>query len=217
MKNPIGNYWNLKLEMVKTKLEKNNFEVFLAETAEDAKDIALNDIIPGLDVKSVSWGGSMTFVSTGLFHALKDDKKLKVLNVFDQKQSKEELLELRRQSLTVDLYITGTNAVTEDGQLVNLDMMGNRIGGITFGPKNVIIFAGRNKICGDLEDAMFRIKNFAAPVNTMNLDKKTPCRKTGFCHDCSSPDRICNTWCISEKCFPEKRIKIVLINQDLGF
>ncbi len=217
MKNPVENYWNLKLEMVKEKLEKNNFEVFLAETSEDAKNIALNDIIPELDVKSVSWGGSMTFVSTGLFHALKDDKKLKVLNVFNQKLSKEELLELRRQSLLVDLYITGTNAVTEDGQLVNLDMMGNRIGGITFGPKNVIIFVGRNKICADLEDAMFRIKNFAAPVNTMNLDKKTPCRKTGFCHDCNSPDRICNTWCISEKSFPEKRIKIVLINQDLGF
>ena len=217
MKNPIGNYWNLKLEIVKTKLEKNNFEVFLAETAEDAKNIALNDIIPALDVKSVSWGGSMTFVSTGLFHALKDDKNLKVLNVFDQKLPKDELLELRRQSLTVDLYITGTNAVTENGQLVNLDMMGNRIGGITFGPKNVIIFVGRNKICKDLEDAMFRIKNFAAPVNAMNIDKKTPCRETGFCHDCNSPDRICNTWCISEKCFPEKRIKIVLINQDLGF
>ena len=217
MKNPVEHYWHLKLEMVKEKLEKNNFEVFLAETAEDAKNIALNDIIPELDVKSVSWGGSMTFVSTGLFHALKDDKHLKVLNVFDQKLSREELLELRRKSLTVDLYITGTNAVTEDGQLVNLDMMGNRIGGITFGPKNVIIFVGRNKICNDLEDAMFRIKNIAAPVNTMNLDKKTPCRKTGFCQDCSSPDRICNTWCISEKCFPAKRIKIVLINQDLGF
>ncbi len=217
MKNPVGNYWNLKLGMVKEKLEQNNFEVFIAETAEDAKDIALNQIIPGLDVKSVSWGGSMTFVSTGLFHALKDDKSLDVLNVFDRKLSKEELMELRRKSLTVDLFITGTNAITEDGRLVNLDMMGNRIGGITFGPKNVIIFAGRNKICGDLEDAMFRIKNFSAPVNTMNLDKKTPCREKGFCHDCKSPDRICNTWCISDKCFPAKRIKVVLINQELGF
>ncbi len=217
MKNPVENYWKLKLETVKKKLENNNFEVFLAQTAEDAKNIALNDIIPELDVKSVSWGGSMTFVYTGLFHALKDDKNLEVLNVFDQKLSMEELMELRRKSLNVDLYITGTNAVTEYGQLVNLDMMGNRIGGITFGPKNVIIFAGRNKICGDIEDAMYRIKNFSAPVNTMNLDKKTPCRETGFCHDCSSPDRICNTWCISEKSFPKYRIKVVLINQDLGF
>lgn len=217
MKDPVNNYWNLKLEMVKEKLEKNNFEVFLAQTREDAKNIALNDIIPGLGVKSVSWGGSMTFVSTGLFHALKDDKNLKVLNVFDQSLSMDEVMALRRESLHVDLFITGTNAVTEYGQLVNLDMMGNRIGAITFGPKNVIIFVGRNKICGDLDDAMYRIKNVAAPLNTMNLDKKTPCRETGVCHDCSSPERICNTWCITEKSFPKKRIKIVLINQDLGF
>ncbi|MEA1969686.1 MAG: LUD domain-containing protein, partial [Thermodesulfobacteriota bacterium] len=73
MKNPVDNYWNLKLAMVKENLEKNNFEPFIAESAENAKDIALNEIIPGLNVKSVSWGGSMTFVSTGLFHALKDD------------------------------------------------------------------------------------------------------------------------------------------------
>ncbi len=96
-------------------------------------------------------------------------------------------------------------------------MIGNRINGIAFGPKNVIIIAGRNKICGDIEDAMFRIKNYAAPVNTMNLDKKTPCKETGICHDCKSPDRICNTWSITEKCFPKKRVKIILINEELGF
>ncbi|OQY01530.1 MAG: lactate utilization protein [Desulfobacteraceae bacterium 4572_130] len=217
MKNPVNNYWNIKLEQIKEKLEKNNFEVFIASNAKAGKDIALNDIIPSLNIKSVSWGGSMSFVSTGLFHALKDDNNLKVLNTFNQNLSFEEQMELRRQSLLVDLFITGTNAITEDGQLVNLDMIGNRINGIAFGPKNVIIIAGRNKICGDIEDAMFRIKNYAAPVNTMNLDKKTPCKETGICHDCKSPDRICNTWSITEKCFPKKRVKIILINEELGF
>ena len=217
MKNPVNNYWDLKLAQIKEKLEENNFEVFIVSNAEAAKDIALKNIIPNLDVKSVSWGGSMSFVSTGLFHALKDDKNLKVLNTFNQKLSFEEQMELRRQSLLVDLFITGTNAITEDGQLVNLDMIGNRINGIAFGPKNVIIIAGRNKICSDIEDAMFRIKNYAAPVNTMNLDKKTPCKEKGVCHDCKSPDRICNTWSITEKCFPKKRVKIILINEELGF
>lgn len=217
MKNPVDNYWNLKLAMVKENLEKNNFEPFIAESAENAKDIALNEIIPGLNVKSVSWGGSMTFVSTGLFHALKDDENLEVLNTFDRSLSLEQSMELRRQALLVDLFITSTNAVTEDGQLVNLDMIGNRIGGITFGPKNVIILVGRNKICSDLEDAMYRIKNYAAPVNAMNLDKKTPCSEKGFCHDCKSPDRICNTWTITEKSFPKKRVKVILINEELGF
>lgn len=217
MKNPIDNYWNLKLELVKSSLEKNNFEVFIAENAEKAKEIALETIIPGLDVKSISWGGSVSFVTTGLFHALKDDGKYEVINTFDKSLPLEEQMNLRRQSLMVDLFITGTNAVTEAGHLVNLDMIGNRVAAITWGPKNVILFIGRNKICPDLEDAMFRVKNYAAPVNTMNLDKKTPCAAKGFCHDCSSPDRICNTWAITEKCLPKKRIKIVLINEDMGF
>jgi len=192
-------------------------EVFIAQNAKDAKEIAVNDIIPGLDIKSVSWGGSMSFVSTGLFHELKDNPDIEVLNTFDTRISKEEMMDLRRRSLMTDLFITGTNAVTEAGHLVNLDMMGNRVAAIMWGPKNVLLVIGRNKVCGDLEDAMIRIKNYAAPVNTMNLDKKTPCSKTGVCHDCSSPDRICNYWTITEKSFVKKRIKIILVNEDLGF
>lgn len=217
MKKPIDNYWNLKLESVKENLENNNFEVFIAKDAKDAKKIAINDIIPGLDIKSVSWGGSMSFVATGLFHELKDNPDIEVLNTFDTSLSKEEMMDLRRRSLMTDLFITGTNAVTEAGHLVNLDMVGNRVAAIIWGPKNVLLLIGRNKITADLEDAMIRIKNYAAPVNTMNLDKKTPCAKTGICHDCSSPDRICNYWTITEKSFVKNRIKIILINEDLGF
>jgi len=217
MKNPIDHYWALKLESVRQTLENNNFDVFIADTAESAKELALNQIIPGLEVKTVSWGGSMSFIGTGLFHALMDNKELEILNTFDKSLSMEQMLELRRRSLMVDLFITGTNAVTEEGQLVNLDMIGNRVAAIMWGPKNVLLIIGRNKICGDLEEAMFRIKNYAAPVNTMNLDKKTPCRKTGICHDCDSPDRICNYWTITEKSFQKGRIKIILVNQDLGF
>lgn len=95
-------------------------------------------------------------------------------------------------------------------------MIGNRIGGITFGPRSVVILAGRNKIVPDLEAAMKRIRNFTAPVNAMRLDKKTPCCKTSHCEDCKSPDRICNTWTITEKSFPKGRVKVVLINEDLG-
>jgi len=217
MKNPVDNYWNLKLDSVKENLENNNFEVFIAQDAKAAKEIAINDIIPKLDIKSVSWGGSMSFVATGLFHKLKDNPDIKVLNTNDQTLTKEEMMDLRRQSLMVDLFITGTNAVTETGQLVNLDMVGNRVAAIMWGPKTVLLVIGRNKITNDLEDAMIRIKNYAAPVNAMNLDKKTPCRKTGVCHDCSSPDRICNYWTITEKSFIKNRIKIILVNEDLGF
>lgn len=217
MKNPIDNYWHLKLETVKEALEKNKFEVFISDTAAGAKDLALNQIIPALDVKSVSWGGSMSFVATGLFHALMENKDLEIINTFDKSLSFEDMMERRRQSLLADLFISGTNALTEAGQLVNLDMIGNRVAAMMWGPRHVLLIIGRNKLCADLEDAMFRIKNYAAPVNIMNLDKKTPCATTGICQDCASPDRICNYWTIIEKSFVKHRIKIILVNEDLGF
>ena len=216
MDNPIDSFWRIKLDDIKKSLEANNFGVFFAENAAEAKKIVLKEIIPKTGAKSVSWGGSMTFIATGIYEALKNDKKIKVLDTFDKTVSGEEILERRRQSLLVDLFITGTNAVTESGMLVNLDMTGNRVGAITFGPKNVIILVGRNKIVADLEDAMMRIKNFAAPANAMRLGKKTPCTKTSYCEECKSKDRICNNWAITEKSFPKGRIKVVLINEDLG-
>jgi L-lactate utilization protein LutB len=217
MENPIENYWKTRLTEIKETLTENNFEVFVAQNTDEAKSIVLEKIIPEIAPKSVSWGGSLTFVATGLYDVFKNSDDFKILDTYDKSLSPEESLERRRQSLLVDLFITGSNAVTETGQLVNLDMFGNRIGALTFGPKNVVILVGRNKIVPDLDEAMFRIKNYAAPVNTMRLDKKTPCAKTSFCADCKSPDRICNTWTITEKSFPKKRVKIVLINKDLGF
>ena len=217
MENPIENYWKNRLAELNDALTENNFEVFVAENTDEAKSIVLEKIIPEIAPKSVSWGGSLTFVATGLYDILKNSNDFNILDTYDKTLSPEESLERRRQSLLVDLYITGSNAVTETGQLVNLDMFGNRVGALTFGPKNVIIFVGRNKIVPDLDEAMFRIKNYAAPVNSMRLDKKTPCAKTSFCADCKSPDRICNIWTITEKSFPKKRIKIILINKDLGF
>jgi len=217
MDKPIENYWETRLTDLKEVLDANNFETFIAVSTDAAKSIVLEKIIPKLAPKSVSWGGSITFVATGLYDLLKKNNDLNVLDTYDKNLSPEEGLERRRQSLLVDLFITGSNAVTEAGQLVNLDMFGNRICGITFGPKNVIVIVGRNKIVPDLDEAMFRITNYAAPVNAMRLDKKTPCAKTSFCSDCKSPDRICNTWTITEKSFPKGRVKVVLINQDLGF
>ena len=217
MENPIDNYWKVKLADLKNALEANNFEVFVANNTNEAKKIVLEEIMPKTAAKSVSWGGSLTFIATNLYDALKKSSDLKVLDTFDKNLSPEKSLERRRQSLLVDLFITGSNAVTETGQLVNLDMFGNRIAAITFGPKNVVILLGRNKIVPDLDVAMFRIKNYAAPVNTMRLDKKTPCVKTSYCMECKSPDRICNTWTITEKSFPKGRVKVILINDDLGF
>jgi L-lactate utilization protein LutB len=216
MEKPIVNYWQGRLKELKEALETNNFEVFLADNGAEAKKIVQEEILPKTGAKTVSWGGSMTFTATGLYDALKSAAGLEVLDTFDKSKSSEEKLELRRQALLSDLFITGTNAVTEDGMLVNQDMIGNRVGALTFGPRHVVIMVGRNKIVSDLDEAMWRIRNYVAPINAMRLDKKTPCAKTSYCEDCKSPDRICNTWTITEKSYPKGRVKVVLINEDLG-
>ncbi len=217
MKNPIRNYWNKRLADLKVALESNNFNVYIADSQEQAHKIVKDELIPALHPKTVSWGGSMTVIATGLYDKLKKDADLEMIDTINSKIPIEEMIERRRQALLVDLFITGTNAVTETGQLVNLDMIGNRIGGLTFGPKWVILLIGRNKLVTNIDDAMYRIKNFVAPVNSMRQDKKTPCVKTSYCEERKSPNRICNTWTITEKFFPKGRIKIVLINEDLGF
>lgn len=215
MDKPLNHYWNIRLADLKSALETNNFEVHLAETTADAQKIVL-DILSKTGARSVSWGGSLTVAGTGLYQAVKDRTDLEMIDTLDKQVPAEEQMERRRRSLLVDLFITGSNAVTEDGQLVNLDMFGNRVAALTFGPKHVAVVIGRNKIVPSVDEAMFRVKNIAAPANAMRLDKKTPCVKTSYCEECKSPERICNSWTITEKSFPKGRVKVVLVNQDLG-
>jgi L-lactate utilization protein LutB len=216
MDRPNEKYWDLRLGLVKEALEKNNFEVFIAEDPLEASNLALERIIPRTGAKIISWGGSMTFVATGLYDTLKNRADLEIIDTFTKSVPPKEALELRRKSLLSDLFITGTNALTETGELINLDMYGNRVAAIAFGPKDVLIFVGRNKIVPDLERAMLRIKEYAAPANAIRLDKKTPCTKTACCEECRSPNRICNSWTITQKSFPKNRIKVILINKDMG-
>ena len=158
----------------------------------------------------------MTLKDTRVLDAIATMDDIDMLIPDDPKMSAEDKYEVRRQALLVDLYFTGTNALTEDGQLVNLDMIGNRVAALTFGPKKVVVLIGRNKIVPDLDTAMYRIKDYAAPINTMRLNFKTPCAKTSECADCNSPGRICNHWTITEKSFPKHRISVILIDEELG-
>ncbi len=222
MENPIDErYWLRRLNALKGALEKNNFEAYLVQNQFEAKDVVLTEILPKTGAKLISWGDSMTVINAGLFDDIKSRPDLDFLDTFEKEISWEEGIERRRQALLVDLFITGTNAVTKKGQLVNLDMLGNRVGGITFGPKHVLILVGRNKIVPDLESAMDRIRNYAAPANAIRHnavypEMDPPCVKTASCSNCKSLMRICNTWTITEKSFPPGRIKVVLINRDLG-
>lgn len=213
---PVEAYYAKRLEAVAEALRGNHFEAHVVADAAAAKALVLERILPEASPRTVSFGGSMTLAATGLPEALKARSELTVIDTLARLPSPEEAYERRRQALLADLFLTGTNAVTEDGTLVNLDMIGNRACAIAFGPRRVVVLVGRNKIVADLDAARRRIKDYAAPVNAMRLEKKTPCVATARCQDCGSPDRICNVWTITEKSFPRKRITVICINQDLG-
>jgi hypothetical protein len=202
------------LETCRVSLVANGFDVYVAADPQQAKQIFFTQILPELQVKTISWGGSMTLEETGVLDELLQNTRFQVIEPLDKAIPRDEIIKRRRQALLADLFLTGSNAITVCGKLVNLDMIGNRTAAITFGPKQVVLFVGRNKITADLTAAMDRVRNVAAPLNAKRLDFPTPCSKTGRCHDCSSPKRICNTWTITEKCFPPGRIKVVLIDQD---
>ncbi len=213
----IDIFWSKKLNVLKERLQKNNFAVWVAKDIDEAKKIFWEEIFNKIAPKSVSFGGSMTVKYSGLYEELKNRSDIEVIDTYDFTIPREEIIERRRKSLLVDLFITGTNALTSDGKLVNLDGYGNRVAAISFGPKHVVLFIGRNKVVKDVDEGIIRIKEYAAITNAFRFDLKVPCTKTLKCEDCSSPQRICNYWSIVEKSQPPERIKILLINQDLGY
>ncbi len=199
-----------------TALTANGFRVFCVENREQARELFFEQIYPEIKADVVSWADSMTMEATGVLDELLGDTRISLIKTFDSDAPPGDIVERRRQALLVDLFLTGSNAVTRCGKLVNLDMIGNRIGAISFGPKKVVLFIGRNKIVKNLDGAINRIKNHAAPLNARRHNLKTPCAVSGRCHDCDSPQRICNTWSIIDKCFPAGRISIILIREELG-
>ncbi|WP_317854324.1 lactate utilization protein [Chakrabartyella piscis] len=193
-------------------LEKRNFEAYYCKTSAEAMEKAFALIPEG---SSVSWGGSVTIREMGLtdaFHA----KNYKVVDR-DLAKDADEKFELQRQALMVDCYVTSTNAITEDGVLVNIDGVGNRVAAMSFGPKNVVVIVGMNKVEKTAEDALTRVRTYAAPVNSMRFMGKTPCAVDGVCHNCKSPESICNQMLITRNCRPAKRIKVILVGEELGF
>jgi len=206
-----------RLEDAAKALRKNNFAAHVTNTMADAKKLILKTLIPEMKPSSVAFGGSMTLTESGLYDDIKALPGLKIFDTYQYSLPFEELAEIRRQALLCDLFLMSTNAVTEQGALVNLDGQGNRVAGLIYGPRKVIVVAGRNKLCSDEFAAMEHIRDLVAPVNAARLNKKTPCTATFRCQDCPSPERICNTWTITMKSWPKDRITVVLVNEDLGF
>lgn len=195
-------------------LTKRRLEASYAPTATQAREEILAMIPAGA---TVSRGGSMSVVEMGLWEALCNKPGVEVIDPFLPGLDPIVAQERRRQSLLVDFFITSSNAITMDGKLVNLDGLGNRVAGICFGPKKVILVVGLNKVAPDLETAMARVKHHAAPINAIRLGRATPCVETGLCSDCKSPERICYMWSIIEGHMLANRIHVKLVGEDLGY
>ena len=165
---------------------------------------------------SVGWGGSMTLEEIGVKERLVKEG----YTVIDRDKAKtpEERLGIMRQALLSDTFLASSNAITEDGQLVNLDGGGNRVAAMIFGPRQVIVIAGMNKIVKSLDDAIIRTRTIAAPLNSQRFpNSHAPCLRTGSCADCKSSDSICSYIVTTRLCKPAGRIKVILIGKDLGF
>jgi len=163
----------------------------------------------------VSWGGSQTMLDLGIQERL--EKEGYNLLDRDKAASPEERMERMRKALLCDTFLSGTNAISEDGQLVNIDGYGNRVAAMIFGPKQVIVAAGMNKIAKTYKDAIVRARTIAAPLNIQRFPNlETPCSETGSCADCLSPDTICSFFVTTRFCKPKGRIKVILIGKDLG-
>lgn len=204
-------YENLAKTVLKG-LEKRFMEGYYCETKEEAKELALS-LIP--DGSSASFGGSMTLEETGI---LKELRTRTDITLYDRASAsnREEVEQILHDALSCDYYLMSSNAITTDGELVNIDGNGNRVAALIYGPKNVIIVAGMNKIAKNVEEGMSRVRNTASPQNCIRLNIPTPCSKTGMCANCIS-HTICDQIVITRASRVPKRIKVILVGEELGF
>ena len=190
-------------------LESRNMSGYYAKSAKEALEKALSLIPEG---SSVTMGGCMSSAEVGLTDALREGKY-----DFIDRDKAEDKRAVMLKGYDADFFISSCNAMTNDGILVNIDGNSNRVSMIAQGPRKVVFIVGMNKICGDLDSAMKRARNVAAPINVQRFNLNTPCSKTGACMDCKSPDTICCQFLITRFSRHKDRIHVILVNEDLGF
>ena len=192
-------------------LEKRNMEGFFCESSEDAVKLVLSQLP---DNATISWGGSETIKECGLMDALQNGN----YNLLDRsKISPEEYREFYSKVVMADAFFMSSNAITENGELVNIDGAANRLACLLHGPQSVYVIVGMNKLVCDVPAAIGRIRNVACPANTLRLKRKTPCSITGKCGDCYSQDSICSQIVVTRRSTQPKRIKVILVAENLGY
>lgn len=205
-------YYQKRGEILVKNLRNRHFDAWYCESKEDALKKAL-ELIP--EGASVGWGGALSAQQIGLFDALRAGN----YDLFDRDRcaTQEEREQMMKDAMFCDVFLTGANALSIDGQMVNIDGTGNRVAAIIYGPKKVLVIAGMNKVCDSLDQAMDRARQIAAPMNMQRFLKDTPCAATGVCGDCKKEGCICNQIVITRHCRPVGRIQYIIVGENLGF
>lgn len=212
---------SVSLETTIKNLENNNIEAIFVQSRDEVVPLVEKLVAAG---STVAVGGSVTLDETGVLEHLRCGR-YNFLDRYVEGLDGEQIKDIYRKSFGADAYFCSTNAITEEGELYNVDGNANRIGAIAFGPKNVIIVAGVNKIVKDIDEAVNRVKTVAAPKNCVRLNRRTFCAQKGFCANmeggigkgCDSPDRICRHYMVSAKQAIFGRIKVIIVDEELGY
>ncbi len=209
---PKQQYYETIADNLIKKFNLRGIEGYYCSTREEALGTIKRFLTPDC---SVTWGGSETLKEIGLLDSLKNSDYI----VYDRSEAKntEEKSQIYAKMVTADYFFMSSNAITLDGELVNIDGAGNRVACLITGPKNVVVVAGMNKLTPDIPSAIARVKNMAAPPNAVRLNLNTPCADIGKCVNCLTDDCICANTVITRKSHIPGRIKVVLIGEELGY
>ena len=205
-------YFEKRGQILIKNLQNRHFDAYFCADKQSALEKAL-ELIPR--DQTVSWGGCESAVEIGLIQALQNGD----YKTIDRSKgaTAEERTQIMKQGMLADIFITGANGLSMDGQMVNIDGTGNRVAPIVYGPDSVIVIAGMNKVEDSIESAVRRARTVAAPINKQRFDNVTPCAVTGTCADCKTEGCICNQILITRHCRPVGRIKVIIVGEELGF
>ena len=212
MTEQMKTYYEKRAQVLVKNLKSRHFDAYYCPDSASALAKAL-ELIP--EGASVGWGGALSAQQIGLIGAVKSGNFAAIDR--DAATTPEERTQALKRCLTADVFLCGANALSLDGQMVNIDGTGNRVAAIAYGPDTILVIAGMNKVCDTLDDAVTRARTVAAPMNKQRFPFKTPCEVTGACADCKSEESICNQILITRNCRPAGRIKFVLVGEELGF
>ena len=205
-------YYEKRAQVLVKNLQSRHFDAYFCPDTASALAKAL-ELIP--EGASVGWGGALSAQQIGLIDAVRTGNYAAIDR--DAAKTPEERTQALKRCLTADVFLSGANALSLDGQMVNIDGTGNRVAAIAYGPETILVIAGMNKVCDTLEDAVARARTVAAPMNKQRFPFKTPCEVTGSCANCKSEESICNQILITRNCRPAGRIKFILVGEELGF